>query len=75
MKIKLEDKELIIKYRNKKGFSEIYDKVCENTIGININEIHIKYKIKREDNKIRIFGDKSIYHNYYNCKIVWNMES
>ena len=72
MKIKIEDKELIIKYRNKKRFSEIYDKICENTMSINLNEIHIKYKIKREDNKIRIFGDKFIYHNYNNCKIVWN---
>ena len=72
MKIKVEDKELIIKYRSKKVYKDIYDKICENTMGINLNEIHIKYKIKKEDNKIRIFGNKFIHMNYNNCKIVIN---
>ena len=72
MKINVEDKELIIKYRSKKVYKDIYDKICENTMGINLNEIHIKYKIKKEYNKIRIFGDTFIHYNYNNCKIVWN---
>ena len=72
MKIKMDDKELIIKYKSKKVYKDIYDKICENTMGINLNEIHIKYKIKKEDNKIRIFGNKFIHMNYNNCKILWN---
>ena len=41
MKIKMDDKELIIKYKSKKVHKDIYDKICENTMGINLNEIHI----------------------------------
>ena len=72
MKIKMDDKELIIKYRSRKVYKDIYDKICENTMGINLNEINIKYKVKKENNKIRIFGDTFIYNNYNNCKIIWN---
>ena len=72
MKKKVEDKELIIKYRSKKVQKDIYDKICENTIVINLNEIHIKYEIKKGDNIIRIFGDNFIYYNYNNCKIILN---
>ena len=72
MKIKVENKELIIKYRCKKVDKDIYDKICENTMGINLNEIHIKYKLKEEDDKIRIFGDIFQFNNYNICKIVWN---
>ena len=72
MKIKMDEKELIIKYRSKKVYKDIYDKVCENSMGINLNEIHIKYEIKNKNNTIRLFGDKFIDYNYNNCKIVWN---
>ena len=72
MKINIEDRELIIKYRKNKYQNGIYDRICENTMGINLNEIHIKYKTKKEDNKIRLFGDKFIYYNYNNCKIILN---
>ena len=72
MKINVEDRELIIKYRKNKYHKDIYDRICENTMGINLNEIHIKYEIKKEDNKLRIFGDTFIYNNYNNCKIIWN---
>ena len=72
MKINVENRELIIKYRKNKYQMDIYDRICENTMGINLNEIHIKYKIKKEDKVIRIFGDRFINYNYINCKIVWN---
>ena len=72
MKINVEDRELIIKYRKNKYQKDIYDRICENTMGINLNEIHIKFKIKKEDNKLRIFGDKFIKYNYNNCKIILN---
>ena len=72
MKINVEDRELIIKYRKNKYQKDIYDRICENTMGINLNEIHIKYKIKKEDKKIRIFGDGFIKYNYKNCKIILN---
>ena len=71
MKINVEDRELIIKYRKNKYQKDIYDRICENTMGINLNEIHIKYAIKKE-NKIRIFGEKFVYNNYNNCKIILN---
>ena len=71
MKINVEDRELIIKYRNKYQ-KDIYDRICENTMGINLNEIHIKYEIKKEDNYLRIFGDKFIKYNNNNCKIILN---
>ena len=72
MKINVEDRELIIKYRKNKYQKDIYDRICENTMGINLNEIHIKFKIKKEDNKLRIFGDTFIKNNYNNCKIILN---
>ena len=71
MKFKIEDRELLIKSRKKKGLKDIYDKISENTMGINLNEIHIKYEIKKEDNQIRIFGDKFVYYNYKHCKIIF----
>jgi len=39
---------------------------------INLNEIHIKYEIKKEDNTLRIFEDIFIKYNYNNCKIILN---
>ena len=60
MKIKFEEKELIIKYKKKNILKEIYDKIFEDTMGMNLNEIHIKYEIKNEYNKLRIFGDTFI---------------
>ena len=66
MKINVENRELIIKYRKNKYQKDIYDRICENTMGINLNEIHIKYEIKKEDNKLRIFGDTFIKYNYNN---------
>ena len=72
MKINVEDRELIIKYRKTKYQKDIYDRICENTMGINLNEIHIKYEIKKEDNKLRILGDTFIKNNYNNCKIILN---
>ena len=71
MKFKIEDRELLIKSRKKKGLKDIYDKISENTMGINLNEIHIKYEIKKEDNQIRIFGDKFVYYNNEHCKIIF----
>ena len=41
-------RELIVKSRKNKGYQEIYYKICENTMGINLNEIHIKYELKKE---------------------------
>ena len=41
-------------------------------MGINLNEIHIKYEIKKEDKKIRILGYTFIKNNYNNCKIILN---
>ena len=70
MKINVEDKELIIKYKKNKYQKDIYDRICENTMGINLNEIHIKYEIKKEENKLRIFGDLFIKNNYNNCNII-----
>ena len=58
MKINVENRELIIKYKKNKYQKDIYDRICENTMGINLNEIYIKYEIKKEYNKLRIFGDK-----------------
>ena len=72
MKINVEKRELIIKYRKNKYQKDIYDRICENTMGLNLNEIHIKYEIKKEDNKLRIFGDTFIENNYNNCKIILN---
>ena len=66
MKINVEDRELIIKYRKNKYENDKYDRICENTMGINFNEIQIKYEIKKEDNKLRIFGDTFIKNNYNN---------
>ena len=43
MKINVEDRELIIKFMKNKYKKDIYDRICENTMGINLNEIHIKY--------------------------------
>ena len=60
MKIKIEEREIIIKYRKNQTVEDLYDKICENTIGMNLDEIHIKYQIKKEDDKIRIFGDKFV---------------
>ena len=60
MNIKYEDRELVIKYKKNKNHKEIYDIICKNTMGINLNEIHIKYEIKKEDNKLRIFGDEFV---------------
>ena len=71
MKIIIEDKELIIKYRQKKDLKDIYDNICENSLGMNLNEIHIKYEIKEEDKKIKVFGNNFLDNNY-NCKIVFN---
>ena len=42
MKIKVDDRELIIKCRKKNNLKGIYEKICENTMGMNLNEIHIK---------------------------------
>ena len=72
MKINVENRELIIKYRKNKYQMDIYDRICENTMGINLNEIYIKYEIKKEDNKLRILGDTFIEYNYNNCKIILN---
>ena len=72
MKIKIEDRELIIKYKSKKYHKDIYEIICEDTMGLNLNEIHIKYEIKKEDNEIRIFGDEFIKNNYNICKIILN---
>ena len=72
MKINIEKRELIIKYRKNKYQKDIYDRICENTMGINLNEIYIKYEIKKEDNKLRIFGDVFIEYNNNNCKIILN---
>ena len=72
MKIKIKERELIIKYRGKKYLEDINDKICENTLGMNLNEIIIKYKIEKEDKRIRIFGDNFVNNNYNNCKIILN---
>ena len=72
MKIKMEDRELIIKYKSKKFHKGIYEIICEDTMGLNLNDIHIKYEIKKEDNKIKIFGDEFIKNNYNICKIILN---
>ena len=72
MKINVEDRKIIIKYRKYKYQNDIYDRICENTMGINLNEIHIKYEIKKDNNKLRIFGDTFIKNNYNNCKIILN---
>ena len=50
----------------------MYNKICEYTMGMNLNEIHIKYKAKEEENKIRRFGSNFIKNNYNNCNIVLN---
>ena len=71
MKIKVEERELIIKYK-KNYHQEIYDKICEYTLGMNLNEIHIKYIIKTEDKKLKIFGDTFVKNNYNNCTILLN---
>ena len=71
MKIEIENRELIIKNRQKKDLKDIYDNICENILGMNLNEIHIKYELKEEDNNIRLFGD--FFRNFnYNCKIIFN---
>ena len=41
-----EERELIIKNRKNKRLKNIYEKLCENTMGMNLNEIHIKYELK-----------------------------
>ena len=33
---------------------------------------HIKYVIKKDEKKIRIFGNRFVYNNYNNCKIILN---
>ena len=70
MKMKIENRELLIKYKKKKP-KDIYDIICEYTMGMNLNEIKINYLIKKEDSKIRIFGDNFVYYNKNNCKIVY----
>ena len=67
-----EERELIIKNRKNKRLKNIYEKLCENTMGMNLNEIHIKYEIKNKDEKIRILGNKFVNNNYNNCKIIVN---
>ena len=67
-----EERELIIKNRKNKRLKNIYEKLCENTMGMNLNEIHIKYEIKNKDEEIRIFGNKFVYNNYNICKIILN---
>ena len=39
MKINVEDRELIIKYKKNKYQKDIYDIICENTMGINLKDI------------------------------------
>ena len=72
MKIKVEEREIIIKNRENKYHREIYDKICENTLGMNLNEIHIKYIIKKNDSELKIFGDDFVINNYNNCKFLLN---
>ena len=62
MKIKIGYRKLIIKYSNN-SIINIYDRICENSMGINLNEIRMKYEIKKEDKKLRIFGDEFIKNN------------
>ena len=43
MRINVEDRELILKYKKRpKYLEELYYKIIENTMGMNLNEIHIK---------------------------------
>ena len=51
MKIKYEERELTIKYKKIRYIKNLHDKICENTMGINLNEIHIKYKRNKKENK------------------------
>ena len=70
MKIEVEERELIIKYKKKYNY-EMYDKICEYTMGMNLNEIHIKY-INNWYKKLTIFGDNFVKNNYNNCRILLN---
>ena len=72
MKIKYEDRELMLKCRKYQIFKDLNDKIIENTMGINLNEIHIKYEMKKEDNQLRVFGENFIKNNDDNCKIILN---
>ena len=35
------------------------------------NEIIIKYKINKKEDKVRLFGDRFIENNYFNCNIIY----
>ena len=72
MKINIESRELIIKSRRNQNIQNMHYKICEKTMGRNLNEIHIKYRIKENNNKYRIFGMNFVEKNYNNCKIILN---
>ena len=64
----------INKIHNEKNLTKEIDKkeeeieIKENIIE-DINEITIKYKINKEENRIKLFGDEFIKNNKRNCKI------
>ena len=71
MKVNINYKELIIKIRKKEP-KDIINEIKENSLGIDLNEIHMKYEIKESENKeLKILGDIFVKNNCNNCQIIY----
>ena len=76
MKVNINYKELIIKNGKEepkhKKFDIIYE-ISENSLGVDLNEIHIKYGIKKlKDKNLKILGNCFVKNNCNNCRIIYN---
>ena len=76
MKVNINYKELIIKIGKKSSNLKKFDiinKISENSFGADLNEIHIKYEIKKlKYKKLKILGNSFVENNCNNCQIIYN---
>ena len=73
MFVKLYNRELIINKKNNNcQFRNVYKKIFEESMGINLNEINLKYKVKKGESKVNIFGSSFVEKNKHKCKIIYN---
>ena len=70
--MKINEREIILKSINKNATRNA-NEIFEESLGIkrNLNEIHIKYKIFKKENKLKIFGDTFIRNNIDKCTIIY----
>ena len=72
MNIKINDRELIIKGKKILDEDKVYDIITEDSMGINKNEIHIKYLINEKRKTLKIFGGPFVKINNKKCYIIFN---